>query len=211
MFKEEHIKSLQVTFCILEDNFKSFLNAEKEYLEAMKGFSHKEAVEYFESRSPEVTKHFKKIITKIHNYLASFYSFFAHSKAIIEKINIDKFETEYEKQKKAFLSIGENSVVWDLRTYAQHRKIPLVGGELDVHYYSAKELEENNPKEIICFLPSFTITDLLKWDRWYPTSKKFLEVRLNPINKLNISPVICIAHKNVTEFFKWFEKQIKNW
>ena len=119
----------------------------------------------------------------LHNYLASAYTLLEHTRRHIERLYADlPFKHEYGKEKENQLT--NYPLVWfvtDLRVYNQHRRLPLVGGELSV------DVDKLPESKVIRSRVCLDVKDLLTRGRkWSRPSREYLASAGNwlPVDKL---------------------------
>ncbi len=203
--KETLLLNLDDSFNTCDCNYRALLKAQDEYLKDHSMCNPKDTT--------KINVFLRQFSCLLHNYLASTYTFFEHTRAIFDKMGILDFKKAYEQRKKEFDSEEVNAFVKDLRRFAQHRRLPLVGAGANM-LYTIEGVIANEPCGVIKDLPSLRIDDLVKYDTWSAKSKSFLkrQYRAKPHwQELEIMPFVSVSYKNISGLYRWVQSKIRSW
>ena len=143
---------------------------------------------------------------ELHNYLSSFGSLCFHYFRVKNLIFKTKksFENEFEnKRKNNYTEVSK--FVRELRNYSQKHTLPMAGAGMD-YIFNVKDKKD----KIVLKSPlSLKTHDLLE-DKEVKKAYKKLKVKMEShIGELEIMPYINQAHQEITTFYYWLSKRIR--
>jgi len=153
------------------------------------------AIPVFNVDHPERMNNFWLLASRhLHNYLASVQTLIDHMRRFIGKETHVEFKKQYELRLKDLTKSPLSSLIPDLRSYFLHNDIPPIGCVL-----SAKKGGDTET------YISLDCAELLKWDRWKPSSRDYLT---KAGSSLKILDVLRQYQSMTSDFFTWFHTEL---
>jgi len=186
------LHNLNTSFIIVKRNYDELYNI----IIRFQSDSHIWALE----RRPQFTATLIEITRVLQNYLGGASSLIRHSSVFRDNLANSTFSEEYkEKLKKVE---WQHCVIFvkKLRNYTHHCKLPIIRAKFSVTRKDAHNSEFG--KEIrVCLSKQ----DLLKWDGWCRTSKKYIETLGDDLDILRF---IGEYNDVVLNFHRWIMRRI---
>lgn len=128
----------------------------------------------------------------LHNYVAGAATLVDHVRRVTRDRE-DRVTAEYAKLKEAALTNPEISFIVQLRNFALHRSLPLLGYTLRVTKDGNQDVVEHSEVEL-------SVTDLLEGEKWSSTTRHFIAAHGD---RLPLRPVILRHYELVHGLNVW--------
>jgi len=138
----------------------------------------------------------REFLRLIHNFLSSIFSLVEHTYAFRKDLDNQELNKFYDEKLKELRLNECITFLKDLRTYTQHYKLPFVSAKLSFTATNPKKGEGVSEQKLI-----LDKDNLLKWERWNSSSKKYLKKQ---DKEIDIKNIVEEYHSLIKTFYDQF-------